>query len=58
MDERDATELAYKNGFEDGLKQFADSLKNWIWLFGGEWCFRESDIDNLLMELTRKEDER
>lgn len=51
MNEHDATELAYKKGAKD----FAERMRNWVWLFGGEYAFRERDIDLLLKEMGGEE---
>ena len=68
MDKHTATEQAYKNGYEAGVKEFAERLKERAvshsycnapdFKLNTKYEIWDSCIDNLLTELTeRKEDE-
>ena len=58
MNIHDATEFAYKNGYKDGVKEFAERLKNHFWSKADCDVLIRGVLDNLLTELTeRKEDE-
>jgi hypothetical protein len=51
MDEKLALEMAYKNGYEQGVKDFAERMKN---VFGYGWLLGSSvknQIDNLVKEI-------
>lgn len=63
MNERDAIEQAYKNGFEAGVKEFAERLKHtihqsvyqyWNTPDGGYYLAEDvdDDIDTLVEEMT------
>lgn len=47
MKEYDATELAYKNGVRD----LSDRIKQWLRVLGGEYSFREGDLDKIVIEM-------
>ena len=49
MDIYTATELAYKNGYKDGILQFVNYLKNHSFLCDPEhrFSFDAIDVDNL-----------
>lgn len=47
MKEYDATELAYKNGVMD----LSARVKQWLLIFGGEYSFREGDLDRIVKEM-------
>lgn len=57
MKPHDATEQAYKNGYADGVKQFAERLKerkyqSSDWSHGEHpFVVEESDIDELVEEM-------
>lgn len=54
MDEKLAVELAYKNGYEQGVKDLAERLQNvfgYGWLLGGSV---KNQIDNLAKEMTEQ----
>ena len=58
MNEHDMTEYAYKNGYKDGAKAFAERLKEMPSVMNCEYEWLHTDIDTILTELTeRKEDE-
>ena len=60
MDKYAIAEVAYKNGYEAGVKEFAEKLKEKA--DGGFWqehCYVDvEDIDNLAKELTKNDAER
>lgn len=63
MNEHDATEQAYKNGYKAGVTEFAEKLykllttqKNWCdlksaWLENGKCYWLKVKIDNLAKEM-------
>lgn len=57
MDERDAIEQAYKNGFEAGIREFAERLKAEKFKHKnfGE-LVQVEDIDNLVEEMCGKDE--
>lgn len=59
MNVLDATEVAYKNGYEKGVKEFAERLKaKAMFQHGGVTVVYGSDIDNLVKEMTEERNGR
>ena len=54
MDIHTATEQAYKNGYADGMKEFAERLKKIC--DAPYWCVWLSEIDDLLEEMLKSKD--
>ena len=61
MDIYTASEVAYKNGYEAGVKEFAERLEHaeygqLDWEYG-TIIYTQVDIDNVLKELTKNDAE-
>lgn len=61
MDIYTASEVAYKNGYEAGVKEFAERLEHGEhgqldWEYG-TIIYTQNDIDNVLKELTKNDAE-
>ena len=55
MDERDAIEQAYKNGFEAGVREFAERLRETKFECCGDYIIYAGNVDVIARELCGKE---
>ena len=51
MNIHDVSEQAYKNGYKDGVKEFAKRLKQEADVDGSTWWIAGIDVDKVLREM-------